>query len=340
MEVIFLTTVVSAPYYSVFRSIGSYQLAWLLRREGYQVQVIDFLYFFTNEKILCLLEHYVTEDTRIIGLGGIGVHGGGGDQFYVRMAELLGEIRQRWPWIRFIGGGGGAPSILRLMPPKLLDYLVFGFAEQTMLDLAHHYVRGGPRPNSEITATGQQIIRADLQPQRWQINGDLQHQWHPSDHIQPGECLPIEHSRGCVFKCRFCSYPLLGKKKQDHLKRLECLEHQLRANYEQWGTRLYYILDDTFNVDHQRVKDFRAMTDRLGFDIGYSAYLRLDLIHAHPGTEEDLRASGLKGAFFGIETMNPEAARLVARHGTAPKPAGNSCPDSYTIYGKIRSKHS
>ena len=36
-----------------------------------------------------------------------------------------------------------------------------------------------------------------------------------NDFILPGESLPLELSRGCIFKCRFCQYPNIGKDKDD-----------------------------------------------------------------------------------------------------------------------------
>ena len=55
------------------------------------------------------------------------------------------------------------------------------------------------------------------------------------------------------------------------------------------------------------------MSASLPFKINFVTYLRLDLIHAHPETEDLLLESGLLGAQIGIETFNHKASDLIGK---------------------------
>jgi radical SAM superfamily enzyme YgiQ (UPF0313 family) len=133
------------------------------------------------------------------------------------------------------------------------------------------------------------------------------------DCILPGEPLPIDISRGCIFACRFCQYPHLGKGKLDYIRGMDYLEKEILHNYENFGTTSYYVLDDTFNDTEFKMQSFYDMTQRLPFKISYYAFLRADLIDRFPNTAYLLKESGLIGAYHGIESMHPEASKLVGK---------------------------
>ena len=55
--------------------------------------------------------------------------------------------------------------------------------------------------------------------------------WNKNDCIQTGETLPLEISRGCIFKCKFCRYPYIGKTKNDFSKSIDNVVEELEYNY-------------------------------------------------------------------------------------------------------------
>jgi radical SAM superfamily enzyme YgiQ (UPF0313 family) len=302
----------SLPY--LYRGLGAYQLAWYLREHQYSVQVIDYLYIFTEEEILSALAVYIDESTKILGLGLFGVP----SQypfFFPMMEKILAKIRVLYPWITIVGGGPTIKIIEGAFSPKTFDYVISGHAEDTMLALSNYLIRSGKRPQFEISARGHKVIReAFAMPVENKF--DIQHcrhRWHPSDFILPKESLPLELTRGCRFKCKFCQFPHIGKKKNDFLRDMQLVKDELIFNYENYSTTNYYILDDTFNANADRVLEFSDMVATLPFKINYIAYLRLDLIEAYPDTAYQLLNSGLIGAFFGIESFNLEAAKMVGK---------------------------
>jgi radical SAM superfamily enzyme YgiQ (UPF0313 family) len=138
-------------------------------------------------------------------------------------------------------------------------------------------------------------------------------QWQDNDCIIPGETLPLETSRGCIFKCRFCAYPHLGKSKFDYLKSNDKIRDHLVLNKNKYGVTRYVMLDDTFNDSEFKVDGFLDMVKTLDFNIEYSAYIRADLVQRYNGSAEKLFETGLRGAFFGLESIHPVASQIVGK---------------------------
>jgi radical SAM superfamily enzyme YgiQ (UPF0313 family) len=73
------------------------------------------------------------------------------------------------------------------------------------------------------------------------------------------------------------------------------------------------MLDDTFNDSELKIDSFLSMTKELPFEINYSAYIRADLVHRFEGMAEKLFESGLRGSFFGLESIHPRASTIVGK---------------------------
>jgi len=316
MDAIFLTCCVSVNKTTLFRPIGSYQIAWYLRKNSYSAQVIDFIQFYTEDQIFKLLETYISSETKLIGLGMmIDLKDPANGTILKKIENIFLKIKKNYPTITRIVGSPVASHLSRMHRNKsLFDYIFLGHTEEHVLSLMDHLSKNKACPQFEIV-DGNRTIREKFSVPSKKIFDieNCDHQWSKNDYIQPGETLPLELGRGCIFKCKFCRYPYTGKHKNDFNRNMECVKNEIISNYENWGTTNYFMLDDTFNADQERLKAFNLMVNTLPFKIKYSTYLRLDLISAHPDSEDILLESGLKGAFFGIETFNKQAADLIGK---------------------------
>lgn len=321
MEVILLTACVTSNNI-LYRPIGAYQVAWYLRQFDYEVQVIDFLHRMSDEVIFSILDRYITQETKIIGYGAmLGLKDPEAREFLNKIERVLRRTKKKYPWLTTVAGGAAAADLNRLYRNKsLFDVIFFGHAEDTMLALANNLIRNGPSVQYE-RLEGNKIIRESFvmpHDKKFNIESNT-HTWHDRDFVQPGETLPIELGRGCIFKCKFCQYPYIGKNKKDFNRCMDHVKHEMLYNYEKWGVTNYYMLDDTFNADEERIEAFANMVKTLPFKIHYATYLRLDLIAAHPQTEDMLVESGLLGAYFGIETFNKQASELIGKSWNGKK---------------------
>lgn len=312
MEVILLTACVGKAK-TLFRPLGSYQLAWYLRKFDYSVQVIDFLHRLTEQQIYDAIEKYIGPETKILGYGPM-INLLEQGAFSNMMERILLKVRKKYPHINIIAGGAAAQFFVRKYRNKsLFDYIFMGHAEDTMLAFCNHVFRGAPAVMFE-KLEGNNIIRETFPlPQidkKFNIE-ECSHTWDDSDFVQPGESLPIELGRGCIFACKFCQYPYIGKDKDDFNRSMDLIREEIIRNYEKFGTTTYYMVEDTFNAHRERTKAFAEMVKTLPFKLYYSTYLRLDLIARWEEQEEILPESGLIGCYFGIESLNDEAARLI-----------------------------
>jgi hypothetical protein len=91
------------------------------------------------------------------------------------------------------------------------------------------------------------------------------------------------------------------------------LKDEFVKNYEQWGTTKYYFQDDTVNESLEKVHALADIAQSLPFKLEWTGYNRLDLIWSRPETIELLKVSGLRSAYFGIESFNPTAAMAVGK---------------------------
>lgn len=299
---------------SIFpRFMGAHQIAWYMRKFGYDVQVITVSIYFSVEDIKALISKFITSETQIIGLSGIVSQNFLTSQLWRNIQVNLEEITANNNKIKIIAGGA-CSHVFKWAKITIVDYYFEGHAENTFLHFCEWLFRGGERPLIELDASGKKIIKefSYTGPKLFQIE-NCEYRWHNSDNIQPGEVLPLETTRGCIFKCKFCQYPLIGKKKKDYLKPIEYIRDELIDTYERFGTTSYYILDDTFNADIERLEEFAKMSSDLPFKLKYACYLRLDLINAHRHSEDLLLESGLFAPFFGIESFNEKAAKFIGK---------------------------
>lgn len=295
------------------RYMGPYQLSHWLRKHDYSCQVIDFLqagpiYKFRTSTVLDITEQFITDETLMIGVS---------STFMLdrtlpsNIIEAIAVIREKYPKIKFVLGGNKA----EIYPPEitsLFDCVVVGLAEDILLDLVTFYKTGTNEPK------GFRELPHKVKFYREAINKkfDIQtcdHKWHDNDCVQPGETLPIEISRGCIFKCKFCQYPLLGRSKFDYTRSMDLIYDEMMDNYRRFGTTNYTLLDDTFNDTPEKVKAFYEMTQRLPFKIRFVCYLRADLLDRYPDEVWQLKDAGLSGAHFGIESLHPEASKAVGK---------------------------
>ena len=138
--------------------------------------------------------------------------------------------------------------------------------------------------------------------------------YEENDIIFKTDTLPLEVSRGCIFKCKFCSYPLNGKKKGDWIKQAKLLREELILNYEKFGVTNYALTDDTYNdsVDKLLLL-YDEVWSKVPFKIKFSTYTGLDLIVRFPEMVDILKESGLKSAVCGLESINPKSAKSIGK---------------------------
>jgi radical SAM superfamily enzyme YgiQ (UPF0313 family) len=148
---------------------------------------------------------------------------------------------------------------------------------------------------------------------------NLRTNYTANDFLSPHENLTLETSRGCIFRCKFCNFPLIGKNKNDYIRTKEDLKQEIIYNYETYGISQYSITDDTFNDNEIKIDNLYEISQEIDFELKFMCYARIDLLHARPGSLDKMMKFGVRGMFLGIESLNPETSKLIGKGFTGEK---------------------
>lgn len=300
MNIILLSSQHNAFNSSLIKPLGSYQLASWLRQHGYTVKVIDHCSKIDTNILANMVLKYVDKTTVAIGVS---------STFWSRSERyentdtrknftepdwilmLRSVLEEKLTNIDWLLGGPSADHPHQLTKKWVLFR---GYGEDSLLqylDEKCSYV--GTRQLFDICTSTMR--------------------YHRSDFIQPVEGLAAEIGRGCQFKCKFCQYPNIGKKKGTYIRSIDNIKSDLLYNYETFGTTTYSFIDDTVNEDYDKMVDLAKMAQSLPFELKWVGFNRLDLIWSKPDTIQILKDSGLKSSFFGVESFSSAASRMVGK---------------------------
>jgi hypothetical protein len=317
----------------LMKSLGVQKVAHELRQAGYEVVVLHHIHIYGMDEIKHILKSLVSDRLLFIGvspgfymslskpdalkdaghwschwqgkeLGAMFPHG----REYNRVIKDF--VRELNPDVKWVVGG---PDAVEMSYNKDYDYVIEGFGDLSIVNLAKHLSNGEPLRKSYRSLQGYTIIR-DTKAEGFDFPNSTM-EWLPEDCVLPDEVLSIEISRGCRFKCTFCAYPLNGRKKGEYIKHEDLIRKEFMDNYERFGTTRYMFVDDTFNESEEKVDMMWRISKSLPFKLEYWAYIRLDLLGAHKTMTDKLFESGCRAAFFGIETFNKRTGQIIGKNG-------------------------
>ncbi len=319
VDILIFTDVAKVPY---ARAAGAYRIATELRAHGFTVQVADHFTYLARgglDRVLRVVDKFVGRNTLFVGFSTTFFdieHAPRGAarnlQIPLRaeeMRDLVARVKTRNPRAKIVAGGAKAG----LHGGELIDAFIPGYADSSVIEYARYLKGENPFFQFSSLQGGKVLIDKDQRASRFEFRKS-RIAWDPEDLVSPREILPIEISRGCIFKCKFCSFPLNGRRNDlAFVKDRDSLYRELMDNYERYGTTSYIFADDTFNDSVEKVAMLAELFARLPFRLRYTAYIRHDLIWKHREMAELLEASGLVSATFGIETLNHAAGKAIGK---------------------------
>jgi radical SAM superfamily enzyme YgiQ (UPF0313 family) len=228
----------------------------------------------------------------------------------IRIAAIIDCVKQYSTRAKVVMGGPNSMTLLRMQRFDV-DAIILGYGEHAFINYFNSLVYNTYlKPDSKFKG----IPVYDFVEKSNVFNFcNSQVHYDKSDCLDWGEPMVLEIGRGCIFKCKFCAYPLTGKKKLDHIKDTGVIREELIRNYEQFGLDKYILSDDTFNDSNDKLDLLYSVFTSLPFKVRFSAYLRLDLLNAHRQQIDKLLEMGLAGAFFGVESFHEKAARTIGK---------------------------
>jgi radical SAM superfamily enzyme YgiQ (UPF0313 family) len=313
MDVILITGVSGIVFQ---RSIGAYQIAHHLRQNMISCQVIDFIYDFEENELLEIIEKFIDKNTLCIGVSTtfmsdtrVGLSNKSKLSLTIpsHLNSVLENLKSKYNNIKFCIGGSQAKCGLEV---SWADSVFYGYSEDTFLEYCLNLKNG--QKNYFVKRENKKTVY-DKENTVFDIE-HLNHRFLVNDCITYSETLPIEISRGCIFKCKFCAYPLNGKKKLDFIRDSKEVATELMYNFEKFGITNYFFADDTFNDSLDKLENLNEEIKKLPFKIKFTCYLRLDLLYSNRKMIPILKEMGLVSVFFGLESFCQESLKIIGKN--------------------------
>ena len=158
-------------------------------------------------------------------------------------------------------------------------------------------------------STTRKIINADTSYPAYPCP-ELMIEYEERDFIQPEEWIAIETTRGCIFKCDFCSFPILGVK-EDYTRAQKDFEIQVKTAHDKWGITKFNVVDSTFNDKIDKISKYADVVESLDFKPLFGGYVRADLLVTRPQDREELVRMNFLQHYYGVETFNLPSAKSI-----------------------------
>jgi anaerobic magnesium-protoporphyrin IX monomethyl ester cyclase len=169
-----------------------------------------------------------------------------------------------------------------------LDFVIRGEGEQTFADLVNHLQgnKTGLEKVSGLTYRKEECVRSN---DYRSLIADLDTLPFPAFHLLPLDkyrihppfgrrkpILPIITSRGCPYRCLFCSKSVFGKKYRVNSPNYVISE--IQSLIERFGVREIKFYDDSFTLNRKRVLEICRLLKENKIDIQWTCETRVNLV--------------------------------------------------------------
>ena len=292
----------------ILRAPGAHRIATHLRKQNINTEVVDFYLDWTLEELKQIISHQLELPTLFIGFS-CSLMFDGVDNF-VAIRDYIKSINPDVPIVV-----GGNKTLQKGFDRA--DYYIEGTGESAVTALVEYLQKKSPTLIFKDVG-GNKILDSLTDYKINSIKG-IDIQYKPSDFISADEVLSLETARGCIFKCAFCDFPGIGKKKLDYLRDRDEIVEELKKNYSDNGTTKYFVVEDTINDTDDKCAMLAEIASMLPFKLNLMGYMRADLLISKPKNLDNLMKAGFKGMHFGIETFNEQAGKIIGKGMPAEK---------------------
>lgn len=313
------------------RPSGGNTIASYLNDIDYPTQVITNFLFQTDEEFQEIVKRQITSDTMFVGFSGTVLYkyqgriGGMEDdqilQFFgmpdEQFIQRLDFIKTHAPHIKFILGGGSVlPDHISCIPHIIpyFSYIVIGQGETSIKNILDFETGKIANLKKDIllSSTYNTTVTSDkLYPYDNFSSTSLK--WSESDYLTSKDLISIEIARGCIFKCSYCTYGLLGKKFGDYTREANIIREELIRNYNEFGITNYWATDEIINDSEDKVHFLVDIIESLPFKIKMGAYARLDLFWKYPWMISALKDAGVIAWDMGLESIDKKSGAAVGK---------------------------
>lgn len=290
-------------------NVGIAYLISALRRSGHEVLVIDLNNeSLNNEDVLRRISEY---DPSLLG-------------FSVKTATikdariLAAQTKKLKPDLPIVIGG---PHTLfawnHLIEEPFFDAVFVGEGEKVLPDILLSLTTGHSLENSPgVVLKGNKdadpcVSRPFLSPSELEATPFPEYDLFPrnvQEYVRKG--YPLVTSRGCVYRCTYCSVPNISGKKV-RKRSPENIIEELRWARMKYDISGFEILDDAFNIDMDRCKQLCQKLIMANLRLKWSCPngLRADRVDSE--LADLMHKSGCQIVMLGVESADPNVMKGV-----------------------------
>lgn len=289
--------------------LGILYIASVLRKNGFKVFVSDG----SKEDYGAILKKIRKERPDIVGISTMTF-------LWNRTKQIIDDIKKILPET-FIVVGGSHPTVFKkkcLIESPFLDAVVVGEGEYTMLDLAKNLEkRSFESTKGLIYRRKNKIFENPSRPLIKNLDSipfPARNLINIFDYIPAPEeykKLPMAtmmSSRGCPFKCIFCSR-LAGS--YVRFRSPKSLIDEIKELVEDYKIKEIQFHDDTFTIDRERVIKFSKLIKEEKLDIRWSVNSRVDTVDKK--LLKVMEDAGCWKIFFGIESLSQKSLNTLKK---------------------------
>ncbi len=236
--------------------------------------------------------------------------------------SIARHIKQKNPKLKIILGG---PHVT-LLPEETLasspdiDVIVRGEGDETIIELLKAIENNKPLIN--VAGISYKFNEKIIQTPESKSIIDMNSLPYPAYHLLPwqkykphpphGMALPFAAmvtSRGCPYRCAYCSKPVFGSRFRAQSP--DRVVEEMVYLQQKFGVREIAFYDDTFTVDNKRV---HAIADKIiakKLKISWTCETRVNLVDkellAH------MKQAGCYTIAYGIESASPEIIKVLQK---------------------------
>ncbi|MBN1162043.1 MAG: cobalamin-dependent protein [Dehalococcoidales bacterium] len=229
-------------------------------------------------------------------------------------------LKRDRPGIKIILGGPHAT----LLPEETLnsspdiDIIVRGEGDETVIDLMRAIEGGQPLdniPGISYKADGKIVHTADRTS-----NVDMDSLPYPAYHLLPwkkyrphpphGMSMPfgaIVTSRGCPYRCAYCSKPVFGSRFR--AQNPERVVEEMAFLHRKFGVKEIAFYDDSFTLDKERAHAIAGKIMEKGLKIAWTCETRVNLVDKE--LLRHMKQAGCYSVAYGIESASPQIIEVL-----------------------------
>jgi len=292
-------------------NVAIVSLAACLVEKGHVVGVLD-LYFSSAEE----QQRFLVQKWDLVGITATSF------AFNVarHAAKVIKELTPQPPPVVL---GGAHVSVARelVLNEAVFDFGIYGEGELPLLALVEQLEKGGPRHKESLESIPGLIFRSGdrvvVNPTPPRIR-DLDSMALPPYELFPMDSYSVHTlstSRGCPYACVYCaSDAILGKKwiAKSPQRIVQEIEHVMAH----WGKKPFFIVDDSFNLDTDRVKEFCRLLKSRKLNIRWTMCGGIRADRIDPDMLSLMKETGCHEIGIGVESANPHVLKNIGKGET------------------------